>query len=443
MTEAPKEKTTATKSTEMAKKVRGMVKTMYQRTHEAKAQGQPIIYSFLGSQTDEIMRAMDIIPVYPENYAGLCAAKQDAERFLIKAQSEGFSNNLCTYAMCGLGFDVMRRELGEMPLNSPDGGMERPDAMLGLGMDICDPRYKWFQSVQRYMDVPMHVIGLLWPPFDANIKEVEQYYVDYMFEELRNVVEFMQRVTGRQLDLDRLSYLIDISDETDRTRYEAYQLRKAVPAVMPTQDAMNTMVPAGFLRGTEEALNFYKELYKELKYRVDNKIGVIPNEKYRILWGGGLPPWFALSIFNYFENLGAVFPIEGAYRPPMPVEIPARVTHPLERLAWRHFRRVTPKHTEAMNHSGVPEVEFLLEMIEDYRIDAVVWHRAVTCRTLHIGQMHELNVLKQYRDLPCLILESDIVDVRSFDKIGTENKIDSFIEMIENFKKDKGVKNDI
>jgi len=50
----------------------------------------------------------------------------DAERFLSKAEAEGYPRHLCTYATCGLGFDALRRELGEMPPNAPDGRWNRP-----------------------------------------------------------------------------------------------------------------------------------------------------------------------------------------------------------------------------------------------------------------------------------------------------------------------------
>ncbi|MFC2058531.1 2-hydroxyacyl-CoA dehydratase subunit D [Chloroflexota bacterium] len=435
MSEIPREKTTAIKATETVKKVRGMVKAMNQRAHEARAQGQPIAYCFVNSLYSEIIRAMDIVPVWTENWAGVCAAKREAERFLLKAHADGFSNNLCTYATCGLGFDIMRDELGYTPSDSPDGGMEKPDMMLGAGMDACDPRHKWYQAVQRYMDVPIHVTGVLWPPCDSELKDVEDYYASYLTEELRKLVEFLERVTGRKMDWDRMNHVIDLSDKANRLLWETYQLRKSMPCPMPTGDAMSAMVPNSFLGGTQEAVDFYQELHDEVKHRVDNKIGVISNEKYRLIWASGLPPWHSLMLFNYFETLGAVFAIEATYRPWDLVDVPKEVTHPLERLAWRQLKRLTYRHERAKKNSGNHEVELIIEMIDNYNIDAVVMHRAFSCRQVHTGQLHLLNVLKRYRNLPSLILESDIVDVRSFDKAEAENKVDAFIEMVEASKK--------
>jgi len=425
------------KTTDAAKKVRPLTKKISQQAHEAAAEGRPIAYCFIMSLHDEIIRAMDITPIWTENYAAITAVKRQGERFISSAQGEGFPRNLCTYCTIQEGFDVMRHQLGMMPPDAPDGGMERPTMMLGTGMMICDPRYKSYQTAQRYNDVPVHVHGLLWPAADANLAEVQDYYVKYIVEELRDLVDFLEKQTGRKMDWDRLNEIIDLANKTYQVWYDAYQLRKAIPAPMPTEDAMSTMVPGYFWMGTQEAFDFYQDLYNEVKYRVDNRIGVIPDEKYRILWAAGLPPWFALAILNYFESLGAVFPIEITYHPPPPVEIPSHAKHPLERLAWRFFRQWTQRNEEAQRRSGDPMVEWMLEMIEDYKIDGVLAHRATTCRTIHVGQIHQLNVLRDYVDLPMLILESDICDVSAFDEAGTKDRIDTFVETLEVYKKRK------
>ena len=437
--EGPK-KTTAEKSTETAKGVRRMVKDLAQKAHEARARGDPIAYLFIASFYDDILRAMDIATVGTENYAGLCAAKLDAERFLSKAEAEGYPRHLCTYATCGLGFDAMRCELGGMPTDAPDGGMEFPSVMLGTGMMICDPRYKWYQAAQRYTNAPMHVLGLLTPPLyytHIDLAEVKDYYIKYVVEELKGLVDFLERQLGRKMDWDRLSEVVDLSERTIKLWYDTYQLRKAVPAPMPTEDALNTMVPGYFNMGTQEAYDFYQELHNEIKYRVDNKIGVIPDEKYRLMWALSLPPWYGLVLFNYFESLGAVFPIEVVYHPPVPLDITARITNPLERMAWRFYDGMTHWYEKAQKNSRNPFVEWFLELIEDYKIDGVVFHQARTCRTIHCGQLHQMNVLKRHSDIPMLMLEGDIIDVRNYDEEATHDKIDTFIEVVDTYKKKK------
>jgi len=436
----PEEKKKRRTATEAASKIGPMVKASIGGTVQAREEGKPIAYTFICCCYDEIIQAMDIVPVWTENYAGVCGAKRDAQRFLERAESENFSRSLCTYALCGLGFDAWREELGEMPPEAPWGGQARPDMMLGSGQMLCDPRNKWYQAAQHYMpDVPIYDVGLPWPPYedDYDYREVQDYYVKYIVEELKGLVKFLEKHTGKKMDWERLSQLVELTDKTWNLIWEAYELRRAVPTPMGTGDAMNTMVPMVFMMGTQEGYDYYKDLYDELKLKIANKEGVIPDEKYRLIWGGGLPAWFALSDFNYFNSKGAVFPVETTYRMieaiyNFDMDL-TKITDPLEHIAWRWVKFWTYWHDRARKRPGShPDVERLIKYIEDYKIDGIVMHEAFSCRSWHVGLIWQLNQLKRvYRDIPSLILESDIVDISSYNEADTRARIDAFIDTLE------------
>lgn len=422
-------KTTAVKATETARKVRGLVKQMYLGAQEAKAKGIPIAYCMVASQYDEIVRASGVGTVWTENYAGLCAAKRDAERFILKAEGDGYSNVLCGYARVGIGFEGLRRQFGGTPPNAPDGGMAAPDMLLGSS-SVCDPRFKWYQAMGHYADIPIHNIDVVCPPIDARLPEVRDYYVKYQRGQFQNLVNFLEQQTKKKFDMDRLWEVIRISDETRRWWWDAYQLRKAVPCPMPSEDHFNTFVPAYFMMGTPEALNFYKELYQELKTRVENKVGVIPDEKYRIIWAGGLPPWHTMWTFNYFESQGAVFVIDTSYRPFDPVEVPSNIKDPLDYLAWRTILRAIYRYEKAYRHSGNADVELLLEMVEGYKGDGLVMHASRSCRATTIGQLYLKDMVQKYVPVPCLQLISDLIDVRDYSEAQWKMQIDAFVETV-------------
>ncbi len=458
--EQKKDKKKRRTATETASKIGGMVKAAIGGAVRAREQGKPLAYTFICCNYDEIIRAMDIVPVWTENYAGICGAKRDAERFLERAESLNFSRSLCTYALCGIGFDQWREELGSMPPDAPWGGQAKPDFMLSSGQILCDPRNKWYQAVQQYMpDVPIYNVGLPWPVYedDIEVADVEDYYINYIVEELRGLVRFLEEQTGKKMDWDRLSESVYLSERTWNLIWETYELRRAVPTPMGTGDAMNTMVPMVFMMGTQEGYDFFLELNRELKDKIARKEGVIPDEKYRLLWGGGLPSWFALTDFNYFNSKGAVFPAETTYRMIEPIyrlNIP-ETNDPIERLAWRWLRYWTYWYDKAKKRPGSePDVERLIQYIEDYQIDGIVMHEAFSCRTWHLGLIWQLNQLKKIykpipvlvlgpdgkrkeerRELPSLILESDIIDISSYSEVDTRNRIDAFIETLEQSKK--------
>jgi len=429
MEEKEQAKTTANKGTEAARQIRSLVKNIYKSAHEAKAAGKKVAYFMVGSQYDEIVRAMDIVPLPTENYAGLCAAKRDMDRFLLKAEEDGYSQVLCSYARIGLGFDSLRKEMGGIPENSPDGGMPLPDMMLGSSA-ACDPRFKWYQATARYMEAPTYSIDIVAPPADDNLQEVRDYYIKYQKDQLQGLIAFLEAQTGKKMDKERLWETIRLGDKAWQLWYDIDRLRVAAPSPMPSQDHFSVMVAAYYYSGTQIAVDFYQRLYEEVKYKAENKIGVIPDEKYRVLYGGGLPPWHTLWIFNYFESFGAVCVIENMYRGYDPVEVPAHVQDPVEYLAWRTFLRLTQRHEQARARSGSPAVERLLEMIRDYAIDGVVFHACRSCRANTIGQVHTKNILGKFTNIPMIQLVSDMVDLRDYSEAQWKAQITAFIEAL-------------
>jgi benzoyl-CoA reductase/2-hydroxyglutaryl-CoA dehydratase subunit BcrC/BadD/HgdB len=428
-------------ATRAATKIAYMVKNSIIDTLQAKEKGKTLAYTFVYCCYDEIIRAMDIIPIWTENYAGVCGAKRDAERFLSRAESLGFSRSLCSYALCGIGFDQWREELGAMPPDAPWGGQVKPDLMLSSGQLICEPRYKWYQAVQQYMpDVPIYIVDLPWPVYedDVDVYSVEAYYIEYIKEELHGLVKFLEKRTGRKINWDKLSELVDLNERTWNLIWETYELRRAIPTPMDTGDAMNTMVPILYMMGTQEAHNFFLDLNRELKEKIKRKDGVVSNEKFRLLWGGGLPPWFALDVFNYFNSRGAVFPAEVTYRVIEPINklnIPD-TNDPIERIAWRWLRYWTYWYDKAKKRPGSePDVERLIQYVEDYQIDGIVVHVASSCRTAHLGLTWQLNQLRKiYKQIPSLILESDMIDIKQYSELHTKNMIDTFVSILESIK---------
>ncbi|HEN21334.1 MAG TPA: 2-hydroxyacyl-CoA dehydratase, partial [Desulfobacteraceae bacterium] len=291
--------------------------------------------------------------------------------------------------------------------------------------------------------------------------EVWGYYHKYIVEELRGFVKFVEEQTGKKMDYDRLSELVDLSDKTWNLIDETYKLRAAVPSVMGTGDAMNTMVPMCFKMATQEAYDFFLGLNAELKEKIAKKEGEVEDEKYRLMWGGGLPSWFALGDFNYFNSKGAVFPVETTYRMVAPLnemDLP-ETKDPIERLAWKWLGYWTFWYDKARKRPGSePDVERLINWIEEYKIDGIVMHEAFSCRTWHVGliwQLHQLAKIykpipvltlgkdgkktAENRELPSLILESDIIDISSYSEVDTRNRIDAFIETLESVRKSKVV----
>ena len=103
--------TSAPKATEIAKKANDWTKMMYNKAEESRMAGDPVAWCMWGTQ-QEIVEAFDINSVFTENYAAVAAAKQQADALLEAAESDGFSNLICSYVRLGIGYSRLYKELG-------------------------------------------------------------------------------------------------------------------------------------------------------------------------------------------------------------------------------------------------------------------------------------------------------------------------------------------
>ena len=205
-----------------------------------------------------------------------------------------------------------------MPPEAPWGGQARPDFMISSGQILCDPRAKWYQASQQFMpDVPIYNIDLPYPMFqrDQDHRDVWDYYHKYIVKQLRGLVAFVEGQTGKKMDYDRLKELVDLSDRTWNLIDEAYNLRQAVPCPMGTRRCHEYHGSPLLYDGHPDGPRFFREPQERTGGK--DRQGLKGRSRRRSTdscRGGGLPAWYALNDFNYFNSKGASFPVETTYR---------------------------------------------------------------------------------------------------------------------------------
>jgi benzoyl-CoA reductase/2-hydroxyglutaryl-CoA dehydratase subunit BcrC/BadD/HgdB len=433
---AEKSKTTAVHSAETVRKIRHFSRAMHDKANRAKEEGRPVAYCMGGCAYHEILDAMGVTSVYTEHYGGVCAAYRVAEPFLVRAEADGYSNNLCGYCRNIIGFDLIRQESGQMPPNAPDGGVPAPDMMLSCSAG-CDLRYKWYQAMGRLWDIPCFSFDVMQvPPFDTDLAAFKPHVIRYQIEQFERLIEFLEKLLDKKMDWDRLAFLVNRGNESLWTWWSAYLLRKNKPTPMPSEDHFSAIVPAVFDLSSRDTLSFYRELYGELQYKVDHRKGVLDEEKYRLLWAGGLPPWHTMAIINYFESFGAVFVMEASDYGPWPFfDVPPTMTNPLEILAERTWQQRVEYWDDALSGGcGHSRVQRILNRIEEYDVDGLMMHMTRSCRYQSLGQIHFNNLVQKHVKIPIMFMESDIVDLRDYNEAETKMRVDSFMETVDAFK---------
>lgn len=420
--------------------LRAKVNEAYLKSTEAMMAGNPTAWGMLNFYYgDPILKAMGIEVVYPENYGAALAATGVAQKYLDYSDADGFPTHLCGYSRATFGYTSrMMKELGgEIPPEAPLGGMPKP-VFLVSSTAICDARYKWFQALGRYMNAPV------WT-FESPLPGVKELFMEGSYERmvdlgvkhLREFITFVERMIGKKMDWDKLNQTVDLMIEVNRVWYEINELRKARPCPMHSRDFWSAMPPALFMLGDlNDALQCFQDMYAETKDRVDNHIGAIAEEKYRLVFAE-LPPWHSLDFFDRLAERGWNFVVESfGYRPPAPVDL-SGIADPLERIT-RFSLQVFVGYYEDARQQNVPSGAFAypyLKYAREWRCDGAFLHPLISCRSASTHLPYVANLLLERLKVPSLTIEGDIVDLRLFDPQDAIARAEPFEEAMEHYRR--------
>lgn len=385
---------------------------------KANKEGLPVAWCCIAAPK-EIIQAMDIQAFYPEQYASYLASRDCTTRFIQHAETAGFANELCGYSRAIMGY-IMEGS----PPDVPAGGMPRPNFLI-ITSAVCDNRIKWFEEMADMFNVPLYLMefpemppatrqGVLSGKDTKMMVQVGRPDAPHLYEYAANkyqgLVRFLEEHTGKKLNQEKLQEILTRSNEVSKLRKEINEYRKAIPTPMGAADGYTAMFPGTYLPGTKIADDFYAKLRKEVKDRMDNKIGIVPDEKFRLAWSG-IPFWYNLGLINYFEEYGGVVVIDTQYGADSKTTNTSSIRQPKR---W------------GMNAM----VAYVMRAVIDYNLDGVVLSYTPTCRSLYINQMEIKNTLEEELGVPAILLESDMVDPSSYNETETMMRIDAFIEQV-------------
>lgn len=436
-----KKKRASSKTLQAAREAGYFGKKMLGGARAAVEENRPVAWAMLNWWLGgAIAKAMDVEIVYPENYSAFCAAAQAIEPNLEYAESDGFPASLCGYARNCFGYTRKLKENNFIiPAGVPGGGMPRPSFLLACGAG-CDARYKWFQALGRYMDVPVWVLEL--PQTGAReyyIPGNKEDNINFMIKELRAFVVFLEKLLGKKMSWDKLDEYLDTSLKTMNLAHKVDILRKSKPSPMLSTDFWAVMTPHLFLSEDPESLEFYKKVYAEVKNKVDNNIGAIPEEKYRMIFAE-LPPWHSLGFFGEIAiKHGIAFVVESwGYHvpPPLPEEEREKAKDPLELIARFTYHKFSDaaQLAQELNIDPVFRIPSYLGYARDYQVDGMMCHPLLSCRPMTYHLLYLSNVLLDKFKVPSVFVEGDIVDRRAFNEAEAFNKLEAFLETMDHYR---------
>jgi benzoyl-CoA reductase/2-hydroxyglutaryl-CoA dehydratase subunit BcrC/BadD/HgdB len=355
----------------------------------------------------ELLYAMDMIPIYPENHAVIIGARKLTPELAGAAESSGYSTDLCSYAKCDLGWI----KTGV----SPTWGLPKPDLLL-ISNSQCGTLTKWFEVLARHYNCPMFLIDV---PHSGQ-GEPDPAGENYVKSQLRDLVGVIEGITGRALDREKLNQSIQLSQTASKMWTRVLEIGAAKPAPITVFDQFISMAPIVAQRGTDVPVQFYGSLIAELEQRVQNGIGACQNEKFRLFWDN-LPIWPELKRLSTFLESKNASLVTSLY------------TWAWARLAVSEedpFNDWARQYLYTANLHLEKRIQEYLDIADKYKLDGFIYHSNRSCKFVSQDIPMVRREVTARTGLPGLIIEADHNDPRLYNMEIIESQIESFLEMI-------------
>jgi len=389
---------------------------------QAYREGKPTAWATAGTPV-ELLYSMGVQPMLPENSATISAALKKSQNFIEVAEDEGYSYDLCSYFKTNVGAVLSNAEMSV-------GGTRKPTFMLSSDV-ICDTHVKWFQVQAERFGVPHFTLDVPHVVSNTNNRQRE-YFKKYITEQLWELLDFITEITGNEYNKEKAQEIAKNSYEMGKIWQDFFELRKNIPCPVSTRDTFGGLFPLFTMTGLKSPIKLYKRMYREAKERVDNGIGALEKEEFRLMFEG-IPFWYNLKFFSNLERWNAIIVYEPyvyaftKYTNP-DITLNDVLNNPVECMAdlslsfWYIYDLQT-------------RFEKFKETVKDWKIDGVILHNNMSCRPNACGMYDLKRKLMKEADIPTLIIDADMNDPRKLNETQVLNKIESFIEILKKRKK--------
>jgi len=401
-----------------------MIAGHYSALARAPHERRKVVYTFVPGNLTELLRSFGLLPVLPEINALQSGMRKLSGDYIAEAEKYGHSEDVCTYVKCDIGM-LKKGNIG------PTGERLPPPDLLLLSYTGCFTFMKWFELLRQEYDCP---VAMLHVPYQAEGR-ILPHHMDYIVRQLRNeVIPKLEQVSGLRYDEDRLRASLRLSAQAEDDLVWVLESAKNVPSPIDAYFGGVYYIGPMFtaFRGTSEGVAYYRVLREEVEARLRERLGPLTpegtpaQERFRLVVEGP-PNWTSFREFwKMFYDESAVVvassytKVGGLYDRGFRHD-PAR---PLETLAEYCLGCYT--------NLGLPtRLELLERYIREYRADGFMINSIKSCNSFSVGQLLMLRQLEQRTGTPGGFIESDLVDPRYFSAANIKNRIESYLQMLE------------
>jgi benzoyl-CoA reductase/2-hydroxyglutaryl-CoA dehydratase subunit BcrC/BadD/HgdB len=363
----------------------------------------------------EILRGMGFLTYFPETHAAMLGTSRMATDLIPKANAIGYSPDICSYLTADIGAFLE----GVSPLSKVFKGIEGPPKpdILVFNTNQCRDVQDWFNWYGEKFNVP--VVGV---HSYVGVGDVTDAHVASIAKQMENIVEPLEEVAGRKLDMDEFKQAVALSRECSDLWEKCLAAAAAKPSPLSFFDGTTLMGPAVVGRGTQKAIDAYTLLLEELEERVSENLGTLEEERFRIYWDG-MPVWgrlgmhsklFAALNTNVIASTYCSSWIFSALDPDDP------------------FNSMARAYTELFIVRGDDYKEqYIKDKMDFFNVDGIIYHDAKTCPNNSNCRYGMPQRLAKETGIPSLTINGDLNDLRLLSDEQTRTNVEAFIEQLE------------
>lgn len=377
------------------------------RLLKAMSENEPIVWFNLG-WNNEFLHALDVTGVCVQQlgvFQNILQNNEMTTNLIDLAEAHGLPSDLCSADKMSTGAMLARLyppPVCHVNVNTP-----------------CDSQIVAAQAMYELAPVPQYFIDI---PYYHDDRSVQ-----YVADQLKGLIPFLERCTGRKLDWDRMKHACELSNKIMENIWAWNEWRKHVPVVQPSKvSALNLIVHIMF-SGCEDGVRFSEGLLHEARLKA--KRGDKPfEERVRAIWYQD-PVWWDIHLYDWMEReLGLTLPIDvfGYYANHGYID-----TSSPEKMLWGLANKLIRSMPMARQFRADADfyINDFMRLVEDYQADCGIYAGHIGCKH-GWGAIGLLREACKKAEIPLLVFEFDMFDPRIMGKEELKKELTRFVNDI-------------
>jgi benzoyl-CoA reductase subunit B len=241
--------------------------------------------------------SLNIVEDNPHGAMLASLSDEYARKCRLASETRGWGRELCGYVNNCWGSMFLGYQLDGSGFPMRDMSVPFPD--------VCDQHTKRGQQCMDYSPIPRWGgdCTMYLGPYDP---DREKALVEHKVQCTLGAINDIERIFGKEFDDEKLVKGLGARPQMEKYGLEITRLMARTPAPLSSKE-LYSFFTIGMLTKVDpdEALGFWKALRDETKWRADNRIAAVGNERYRMMEAHP-PAWHYLKFYRYLEKYGAV-----------------------------------------------------------------------------------------------------------------------------------------